>query len=229
MRNLVLGNRIPYEYFITSGKGQSNVHSEGLPYETGSYDAALTNAGIENANIVQYTSVMPKDAKEITLEEGISRMQWGEVIESIKAEQNGQKGEFISAAVMTTSVYDPRGKYLGGFACEYAGHGIKQQVEKNLEDTISGIIERRGYGTIKNGAKMYRDNKTDKGYIIHPGVILIYDSLKVQSDYGTVIAAICFVSYHFPVLRMNKSRNTRKNMSTIHTNRKRRRTLNNYH
>jgi hypothetical protein len=32
MKNIILGNRIPYEYFITSGSGQSNVGSEGLPY-----------------------------------------------------------------------------------------------------------------------------------------------------------------------------------------------------
>jgi len=224
MRNLVLGNRVPYEYFTTSGKGQSNIHSEGLPYETGSYDAALTNAGIENANIIPYTSVMPTDAKEITLEEGLARLQWGEVIETIKAESNGKKGQFISAAVMTTSVYDPHGKYLGGFACEYAGRGTKTQVERNLEETIAGIIERRGYGTITKPT-MYQDNKTNKGYVIHPGTVFIYDSLKVTSDYGTVLAAICFVSYHFPVLNRSKSRNLQKTKKNTRTNRKRRQSI----
>ena len=73
MKELILGNRVPYEYFITSGSGQSNVGSEGLPYETGSYDQALTKAGIENANIVEYTSVIPTGAKEISREEGVKR------------------------------------------------------------------------------------------------------------------------------------------------------------
>ena len=44
MKYNVLGNRIPYEYFITSGKGESDAGSAGLPYETGSYDAALNDA-----------------------------------------------------------------------------------------------------------------------------------------------------------------------------------------
>jgi len=57
MKKCILGNRVPYEYFITSGSGQSNVGSEGLPYESGSYDEALTKAGIQNANIVEYTSM----------------------------------------------------------------------------------------------------------------------------------------------------------------------------
>ena len=120
MKHIIVGNRVPYEYFVTSGTGESDAGCDGLPYETGSYDQALTNAGIENANIVEYTSVIPTIAHEITKEEGLKRIQWGEVIECIKAQSNGPKGSFVSAAVITTSVYDQSGTYLGGFACEYA-------------------------------------------------------------------------------------------------------------
>jgi hypothetical protein len=73
MNYQLLGNRIPYEYFITKGKGESNAGSEGLPYETGSYDAALNNAGIENCNVIEYTSVIPTEAKQISKEEGLKR------------------------------------------------------------------------------------------------------------------------------------------------------------
>lgn len=82
---LILGNRVPYEYFITKGKGESSAGSEGLPYETGSYDAALNVAGIENTNVIEYTSVIPTEAKEISREEGLKRLNWGEVLECIKA------------------------------------------------------------------------------------------------------------------------------------------------
>ena len=41
---LILGNHVPYEYFITKGKGESDAGSKFLPYETGSYDAALYEA-----------------------------------------------------------------------------------------------------------------------------------------------------------------------------------------
>ena len=94
MKDLILGNRVPYEYFITSGSGESNVGSDGLPYETGSYDEALTKAGIQNANIIEYTSVIPTQAKQISKEEGLKRLQWGEVLECIKAQTNGEKGKF---------------------------------------------------------------------------------------------------------------------------------------
>ena len=211
MRNITLGNRVPYEYFITNGKGESDAGSKGLPYETGSYDEALTKAGIENANVIEYTSVIPTGAKQIPKEDGLKRIQWGEVLECIKAQANGAKGAFISSAVMTTTVHDQNGKYLGGFACEYSGSGTRKQAEESLEQSITGIIERRNFGKIAGGAKLYKDNKTDKGYSLHPGKIFAYDSLKVKKHHGTVLTAICFVSYHFPLLKDSSSKNkTRK-------------------
>jgi len=211
MKELILGNRVPYEYFITSGSGQSNVGSEGLPYETGSYDQALTNAGIENANIIEYTSVIPTHAKQISKEDGLKRIQWGEVLECIKAQANGDKGKFISSAVMTTDVYDPNGRFLGGFACEYSGSGTKEDAEKSLEGSIDGIIERRNFGKTNGGGKMYKDNITDKGYKYHPGKIFVYEGLDVKDDHGTVLTSICFVSHKYPVLKQTGGRKTRKN------------------
>lgn len=205
---IILGNRVPYEYFITKGKGESNTGSEGLPYETGSYDAALFEAGIQNANVIEYTSVMPTDSKQISKEEGLKRLQWGEVLECIKAQSNGKKGSKISAAVITTSVIDPKGKYLGGFAVEYAGSGTKQDAEASLAESITGIIERRGYGKLKGGGnlKLYKDNITDNGYKIHPGKIFEYENLDVTKEYGSVFTAICFVSYKIPTLNKSKAK-----------------------
>lgn len=213
---IILGNRVPYEYFITSGKGESNAGSAGLPYETGSYDAALNDAGIQNTNVIEYTSVMPTESKEITKEEGLKRLQWGEVLECIKAQANGKRGSKISAAVMTTTIIDPKGKFLGGFACEYSGAGTKKEAESSLSESISGMIKRRGYGNIKGDIQMYKDNKTDTGYIIHPGKIFVYDFLDVKEEHGSVFTVICFVSYRFPTLteakttRQNKTRKNKK-------------------
>ena len=205
---IILGNRVPYEYFLTTGKGESNAGSEGLPYETGSYDAALNDAGIQNTNVIEYTSVMPIESKEINKEEGLKRIQWGEVLECIKAQSNGKRGSKISAAVMTTTIVDPRGKFLGGFACEYSGSGTKKEAEKSLSESISGMIKRRGYGHIKGDVQMYKDNKTDTGYIIHPGKIFVYNDLVVVQEHGTVFTAICFVSYKFPTLSKSNTKST---------------------
>ena len=209
----LLGNRLPYEYFITQGKGESNAGSKGLPYETGSYDAALFDAGIQNANVIEYTSVMPTESKEISREEGLKRLQWGEVLECIKAQANGKRGSKISAAVITTSVTDPNGKYLGGFACEYSGSGTKEEAGKSLMDSIVGMIERRGYGNMKNPS-LFKDNITDKGYNIHPGKHFVYEDLKVSKQHGSVFTAICFLSYRFPVLKNQRSQNKSRSSSS---------------
>ena len=210
---IILGNRIPYEYFITKGKGESMAGSAGLPYETGSYDAALNDAGIENSNVIQYTSVIPTEAKQISKEEGLKRLNWGDVLECIKAQSNGRKGSKISAAVMTTTIIDPKGKYLGGFACEYSGSGTKEEAESSLAESIAGMIKRRGYGNIKGKTQMYKDNITDTGYKIHPGKVFEYEFLDVKGEHGSVLVSICFVSYRYPTLseKNKKHSKTRKN------------------
>jgi arginine decarboxylase len=219
---IILGNRVPYEYFITTGKGESAAGSEGLPYETGSYDAALNDAGIENTNVIEYTSVMPTEAKEISKEEGLKRIQWGEVLECIKAQSNGKKGSKVSAAVMITTITDPKGKYLGGFACEYSGSGSRRDSEISLSESIAGMIKRRGYGNIKGELQIYKDNKTDSGFTIHPGKIFVYDQLDVVEEHGSVFTAICFVSYKFPTVMKTKTRAPRKTPAgTTRKNKKR--------
>ena len=114
---------------------------------------------------------------------------------------------------MTTDVYDPNGKFLGGFACEYSGSGTREQAEKSLEGSIDGIIDRRNFGKTNGGAKMYEDNVTDKGYKYHPGKLFVYEGLDVKDDHGTVLTAICFVSHKYPDLSSSNGgkRRTRKN------------------
>lgn len=199
MKTETFGNRVPCEYFITVGGGESDAGSKGLPFETGSYDAALKDAGIENVNVVKYTSVIPPVAKCINKEVGLKNIQWGEVMECIMAQANGKKGSTISSAVMTTEVKDPQGKYLGGFACEYSGNGSKKEVEESLGASIEGMIERRNYGTFPNKIVMYKDNKTSKGYFVHPGRVLAYKSLDIKKAHGTVLTSICFTAYDCPV------------------------------
>jgi pyruvoyl-dependent arginine decarboxylase len=214
MNSIVLGNRVPYEYFVTKGRGESDAGSQGLKYETGSYDQALTEAGIENCNIVEYTSVIPTVAKEISREEGLRRLQWGEVLECIKAQTNGAKGSFISSAVMTIYVYDRNRQWLGGFAVEYSNtmkqksseEEEKKRIETSLSESIKELIERRGLGKINGLLRLYQDNVTDKGFIIHPGKDFVYSTLNVKKKHGTVLSSLCFVSYQVPVLGKQRER-----------------------
>ena len=102
----IVGNRVPHTYFLTTGHGESDAGSKHLPAETGSYDAALESAGIEDVNVVKYTSVMPTDAKEISKAKGIASIRWGEVMESIMAQSNGKKGTHIPLEARIVAVAD---------------------------------------------------------------------------------------------------------------------------
>jgi len=210
----LFGNRIPAEYFITGGVGESSVGSKGLPFETGSYDAALNDAGIENVNVIKYTSVIPTHAREISKTKGLKAIQWGEVMECIMAQANGIKGEKITAAVITSSVTDKNNRHLGGFACEYSGSGTKEEVERSLSASIIGMIERRGYGQLPPELKLYTNNKTDLGYTVYPGKSFIFKTLDVKAEHGTVLASICFSAYQYPQYSRNiRKKKTRKRRS----------------
>ena len=193
---MVYGNRIPYEYFLTCGKGESNNGSEELPYETGSYDEALHNAGIGTVNIIKYSSILPPQSKQISKKEGLTRLHWGEVLECIQAISNGSKGMFISSAIMTVTIHLPN-KYLGGFVCEYAGFGTKEESQESLLKSIKGMINRRGYGKFKD-LKLFKDNVSNSGVTVHPGKHFIYDSMTVKKQHGSVVTSMCFVSFLHP-------------------------------
>lgn len=198
MTGIVLGNRIPVEYFVTSGKGEASVGSEGLPYETGSYDAALNDAGIENANIVKYTSLVPPGCTRIPRSSGLRGLRWGEVLESIMAQANGAKGAHISAAVMVTDIYDKNNQHLGGFACEYSGRGSRKEALRSLIGSVSEMVKRRGMGNVRGELQEKKKSTTDKGFHVVPAAIFEYESMTVKESHGTVLAALCYTKHMYP-------------------------------
>ena len=57
------GTRYPVFGFVTGGTGAFNDGIPPQPYETFAYDLALHQAGIENFNVIPYTSVMPPEMR----------------------------------------------------------------------------------------------------------------------------------------------------------------------
>ena len=96
-KTLVVGTRIPQLYFTTTGSGQTDLGSGHDPWETGSYDLALLKAGIENFNIMEYSSVLPPESKEISQQEAKKYYHHGAVLETIMANVNGRQGDQLCA------------------------------------------------------------------------------------------------------------------------------------
>ncbi len=178
-RYLEIGCRIPREYFWVIGWGESDV---GL--ETGSYDAALHMAGIENYNVMLYTSVLPPEAAELP---HLPDIHHGSVLEGIIALQHTDKpGTRITAGLLLAKVFrNSDGSYLGGFACEYTGNGSVEDAEANLKEAMQQLFVRR-YKT--------------KFYKLEFGKSVVR-TFTPERSFGTVLVGIGFASYLVPVLK----------------------------
>jgi arginine decarboxylase len=173
-----IGCRIPKDYFWVIGWGESDV---GI--ETGSYDAALTMAGIENFNIMLYTSVLPPEATELP---HLPDIHHGSVLEGIIAVQSTDRpGTRITAGVLLARVFRKSGSYLGGFACEYAGNGTVEEAQANLSEAMEGLFKRR------YSSALYR---------LEFGKSVVRTFTPAKS-FGTVLVGIGFSSYLSPVLK----------------------------
>jgi len=73
--NLIIGNRIPKDYFITKGRGESDI-----TFHAGSYHLALKEAGIESYNIMTYSSILPGVARLVKKPQSYTH---GSVMETI--------------------------------------------------------------------------------------------------------------------------------------------------
>lgn len=183
-----LGIRVPTAYVVSIGAGQSN---EGLPpdpYETFSYDIALQQAGIENFNVMYYTSVLPKEAVEIPMQQAKKYFHHGAVLEAIMAKSGGVQGDTVVAGIGRVWAVDPKtGKKIGGFAAEYefkyehtkvsqaqAQADAKAQLTKSLKHELS-------IRNLKQSGAMKYD----------------ISSLYITDKYGMALASLGFISFKY--------------------------------
>jgi arginine decarboxylase len=169
------GNRIPHEFFVTQGRGESDLSSK-----VGSFHIALHEAGIAQANIMKYSSVLPAEAVEAPFK----KMHHGEVAEVIAAQANGRAGERITAGLAYAWLYDKKtGLKGGGLVCEYEGSGNEKQAESALREGLREIYE----------------NGFSQDYVLKD-TSLITDSFIPQKKFGTVLIALCFTSFLIPIV-----------------------------
>ena len=175
---LIMGTRVPYEYFVVQGSGESD-----LGYHPGAFDIALEKAGgVQDYNHITYSSILPKDAVRIPTPP--KNYDHGAVLESITAEAG--KGQInpkrLTAGIIITKILK-KGTYIGGLVAEYSGNGTKEECSKFLKGNMKGMIERR-YGT--------KEITTEDELFI--------ESIEPKSKYACAIVILGFVSYKVPLL-----------------------------
>lgn len=191
------GVRVPTAYIATTGNGQSD---EGLPpdpYETFSYDLALQEAGIENFNVIYYTSVLPPESYEISLAEAKKYFHHGAVLESIMAKAGGVKGDTVAAGVGRIWAKDPAtGQKIGGFAAEYEFiyPGQKVSSAKAVEDAKKQLSKSLQHElTIRNLEQVGE-------------ITFNITSIFIEKKYGIALAQLGFLNFIYldPVPIENK-------------------------
>ena len=173
---ILIGNRIPKDFFITKGVGESDITTH-----AGSFHLALKDAGIEQANIIQYSSILPKIANEI---EGYE-ITHGEVMETIMAVSNGMLGERLAAGIIFGWLYDKNtNEKVGGLVSEENGNYPEEVISERLHQSLQEIYE--------NGFSDKYNLKIEK---------TIIETFVPEKQYGSAIVAICFVNYVYPVVK----------------------------
>ncbi|MFH0975285.1 MAG: pyruvoyl-dependent arginine decarboxylase [Spirochaetota bacterium] len=173
---LTVGNRIPKDYFVTRGKGESNI-----TIHAGSYHLALKKAGIEMCNIITYSSILPAIAQEI---KKTTNHVHGCVMESIMAVANAEKGENATAGIIYGWLYDKKsGEKYGGLVCEYNGNKTDESAIDQLHDSLQELYV----------------NGFSKKYFLKD-IRCITENIIPKKEYGTAIVALCFTNYIYPVI-----------------------------
>jgi arginine decarboxylase len=173
---ILLGNRIPKDFFVTEGTGQSDI-----TVHAGSYHLALRDAGIEMCNIMSYSSILPAIANEVPKPETLKH---GAVMETIMATATAQAGGRASAGIIWGWLQNKRtGERHGGLVCEYNGCLEEPEVEQQLRASIE---------------ELYTNGYSDDFGL--EDTRLIMRSFVPAKRFGTALVGLCFLNYLWPVL-----------------------------
>jgi arginine decarboxylase len=176
---MILGNRIPKDYFVTSGCGESDI-----TIHAGSYHLALKQAGIERANIITYSSILPGIAKEV---EKPADYVHGEVMETIMAVANGERGQELSAGIIIGWLHDKiTGERYGGLVCEHNGNFNDSSLTEKLNASLD---------------ELYTNGFSDNYFM--KDIFSIKKSFVAKKKYGTALVALCFSNYFYPIIDNN--------------------------
>ncbi|MFP4664451.1 MAG: pyruvoyl-dependent arginine decarboxylase [Bacteroidales bacterium] len=175
-KGLLIGNRIPKDYFITHGVGESDI-----TVHAGSYHLALKSAGIERANIMTYSSILPGIANEIP-KPGL--YEHGAVMESIMAVATGNCGNRVSAGIIYGWLKSRiTGERYGGLVCEHNGTYDLPELQRLLYASIN---------------ELYYNGFEEDFELLQPQVIS--ESFVPEKRFGTALVAICFTNYLYPLI-----------------------------
>ena len=178
VKGILYGNRIPKDFFITTGIGESDI-----TVHAGSFHLALRDAGIERCNIMTYSSILPDIAKEIPKTPLLlNSLKHGSVMETIMACANSTKGRRATAGVIFGWLHNKTtGEKYGGLVCEYNGEKTEEGTSEQLNASLN---------------ELYTNGYADEFEL--KDIQLITKSFVPEKDFGTALVALCFTNHVYP-------------------------------
>ena len=169
-------NRIPKDFFVAKGRGESDI-----TIHAGSYHLALRQAKIEMCNILTYSSILPKIAREIRRPKNLVH---GSVMETINAVAHCEMGQSATAGIIWGWLYDKKtGEKYGGLVCEYNGGLFEtEKVAVHLREMLN---------------ELYTNGYDDKFSL--RDIKIVQQTVRPKKRFGTAIVSLCFVNYEFPI------------------------------
>src|SRR5512133_3179670 len=172
---ILAGNRIPKDYFVTKGSGESDI-----TIHAGSYHLALKKAQIEMCNIMTYSSILPSIANKV---DRPPTLVHGSVMETIMSVCTAEKGEQATAGIIYGWLYNKKTKdKYGGLVCEHNGSYGINELNARLEASLE---------------ELYCNGYSGKYEL--SGIEKICESFIPAKKYGTALVALCFINYLVPV------------------------------
>jgi arginine decarboxylase len=141
---------IPKHMFFTKGVGH---HRNRLQ----SFEIALRAAGIEICNLVTVSSIFPPDCKIISREDGIGRLQAGQITFAVLARENtNEPNRLVYAAV---GLAQPKDKQQYGYISEHHGFGQTRKKAGDFAEDLAATMLASTLGVEMDPDKAWDERK----------------------------------------------------------------------
>ncbi len=178
---------IPKYMFLTKGVGS---HKERLA----SFELALRNAGIHRCNIVNVSSIIPPRCQLISKEQGLERLQPGEITFAVLSKNSVKEPYRLIAASIGVAI--PSNKDSYGYLSEHHSFGQSDEAAGDYAEDLAATMLATTMGIPFDLDKAWDEKKQifkASGMIIKTSNITQSAKGEKSGKWTTVLAAAVFV------------------------------------
>lgn len=184
---LVVCEMIPKYFFLTKGVGK---HKERLQ----SFELALKDAGIQQCNIVEVSSIVPPGCKRIPKDKGLEMLKPGEITFIVMAKNATCEPHRLVAASIGVAI--PTGKRSYGYLAEHHSFGETAELGGDYAEGLAATMLATTMGVKFDPETAWDERKK----LFETSELIVETTNITQSAMGdksglwtTVIAAAVFV------------------------------------